>query len=69
MQQYVNDLWEKLKTETAVEPWVHISSITIVVVVLAACTYSVYIKKKRSKFYRCRDKEAKKSITKTEAVT
>lgn len=60
MQQYVNDLWEKLKTETAVEPWVHISSITIVVVVLAACTYSVYIKKKRSKFYRCRDKEAKK---------
>jgi spermidine/putrescine transport system substrate-binding protein len=61
MQQYVNDLWEKLKTETAVELWVHISSITIVVVVLAACTYSVYIKKKRSKFYRCRDKEAKKA--------
>ena len=61
MQQYVNDLWEKLKTETAVELWVHISSITIVVVVLAACTYSVYIKKKRSKFYRSRDKEAKKA--------
>ena len=60
MQQYVNDLWEKLKTETEVELWVHISSITIVVVVLAACTYSVYIKKKRSKFYRSRDKEAKK---------
>ena len=60
MQQHVNDLWEQLKTETAVELWVHISSITIVVVVLAACSYGIYIKKKRSKFYRSRDKEAKK---------
>ena len=61
MQQHVNDLWEQLKTETAVELWVHISSITIVVVVLAACSYGIYIKKKRSKFYRSRDKEAKKT--------
>ena len=61
MQQYVNDLWEQLKTETAVELWVHISSITIVVTVVAACSYSIYIKKKRSKFYRSRDKEAKKA--------
>ena len=61
MQQHVNDLWEQLKTETAVELWVHISSITIVVVVLAACSYSIYTKKKRSKFYRSRDKEAKKA--------
>ena len=60
MQQHVNNLWEQLKTETAVELWVHISSITIVVVVLAACSYGIYIKKKRSKFYRSRDKEAKK---------
>lgn len=59
MQQHVNNLWEQLKTETAVELWVHISSITIVVVVLAACSYGIYIKKKRSKFYRSRDKEAK----------
>ena len=61
MQQHVNNLWEQLKTETAVELWVHISSITIVVVVLAACSYGIYIKKKRSKFYRSRDKEAKKT--------
>ena len=61
MQQYVNGLWEKLKTETAVEVWVHVTSITIVVAVLAACGYSIYIKKKRSVFYRNRDK----SITKT----
>ena len=59
MQQYVNGLWEQLKTETDVEIWVHVSSITIVVVLLAACSYSIYIKKKRSKFYRQRDKEAK----------
>ena len=59
MQQYVNGLWEQLKTETDVEIWVHISSITIVVGLLAACSYSIYVKKKRSKFYRQRDKEAK----------
>ena len=59
MQQYVNGLWEQLKTETDVEIWVHVSSITIVVVLLAACSYSIYVKKKRSKFYRQRDKEAK----------
>ena len=59
MQQYLNGLWEQLKTETDVEIWVHVSSITIVVAVVAACSYSIYIKKKRSKFYRQRDKEAK----------
>ena len=59
MQQYVNGLWEQLKTETDVEIWVHVSSITIVVVILSACSYGIYIKKKRSKFYRQRDKEAK----------
>ena len=60
MQQYVNGLWEHLKTETDVELWVHISSITIVVALLGFCSYNIYIKKKRSKFYRNRDKEAKK---------
>ena len=61
MQQYVNGLWEKLKTETAVEIWVHVTSITIVVAVVAACSYSIYIKKKRSVSYRNRDKNAKKA--------
>ena len=59
MQQYVNGLWEQLKTETDVETWVHVSSITIVVVLLAACSYNIYIKKKRSKFYRQRDKQSR----------
>ena len=61
MQQYVNGLWEQLKTETDVELWVHISSITIVVALVSACSYSIYNKKKRSKFYRQRDKEIKKT--------
>ncbi len=61
MQQYVNGLWEQLKTETDVEIWVHVSSITIVVALVAACSYNIYIKKKRSKFYRQRDKEVKKA--------
>ena len=60
MQQFVNGLWEQLKTETEVEIWVHVSSITIVVGLLAVCSYSIYIKKKRSVFYRNRDKAAKK---------
>lgn len=57
MQMYVNGLWEQLKTETAVEVWVHVSSITIVVALLAFCSYNIYIKKKRSSFYRNRDKK------------
>ncbi len=57
MQFYVNGLWEELKTATDVELWVHISSITIVVALLAICSYSIYIKKKRSRFYRRRDKD------------
>ena len=61
MQQYVNGLWEQLKTETDVELWVHISSITIVVSLVSFCSYNIYIKKKRSKFYRQRDKEIKKA--------
>ena len=59
MQQYVNGLWEQLKTETDVETWVHVSSITIVVVLLAACSYNIYIKQKRSTFYRQRDKKSR----------
>ncbi len=56
MQYFVNGLWEQLKTETEVELWVHVFSITTVVVVLLMASYSVYIKKKRSRFYRYRDK-------------
>ena len=56
-QSYLNNSWEKLKTWSAVEPWIHVISITIVVAILAFCCYSVYIKKKRSRHYRYRDRE------------
>ncbi|MBQ7326002.1 MAG: spermidine/putrescine ABC transporter substrate-binding protein [Clostridia bacterium] len=60
IQVHVNSLWEELKTENATELWVHITSITIVVVVLTAAIYDIYIKKKRSRDYRLRDKANKK---------
>ena len=62
IQATVNTLWEELKTENSTELWVHITSITIVVGVLSFATYDLYIKKKRSKDYRLRDK-AKKNAT------
>lgn len=54
MQAYINGLWEGLKTASAIEPWIHVTSITIVVGVLGLASYSVYIKRKRSRFYRKR---------------
>ena len=54
VQAYVNELWEGLKTASAIEPWIHVTSITIVTAVLGLAVYSVYIKKKRSRFYRKR---------------
>ena len=60
IQLYVNDLWEDLKTSIHTEAWVHITSIAIVAGVLGFAIYSTYIKKKRSKFYRERDKELKR---------
>ena len=59
IQSHVNTLWESLKTENSTELWVHISRIAIVVSVLSYASYSVYIKKKRSKDYRLRDKAKK----------
>ena len=59
VQEKVNTLWESLKTENATELWVHIAAITITVSVLALGIYSTYIKKKRSRDYRIRDKESK----------
>lgn len=67
-QSYVNTLWEDLKISGSTEPWVHVTSIVIVASVVAYATYSIYIKKKRSKFYRQRDKEARKAKQKTEAL-
>ena len=60
IQAHINALWESLKTENSTELWVHIASITIVVAVLSIAIYDQYIKKKRSKDYRLRDKMNKK---------
>ena len=59
IQLTINTLWEELKTENATELWVHITSIAIVVGVLVIAIYDIYIKKKRSKDYRLRDKAKK----------
>jgi len=58
IQSYVNSLWESLKTENATETWVHVTCILIVGTVLCSAIYSIYIKKKRSKNYRTRDRLA-----------
>ena len=60
-QSHVNTLWENLKISGSTELWVHITSILIVVSVVSYASYSIYIKKKRSKFYRNRDKVNKKA--------
>lgn len=62
IQAHVNSLWESLKTENATELWVHITAITIVVAVIALAVYTTYIKKKRSRDYRLRDKQKRKNI-------
>jgi tryptophanyl-tRNA synthetase len=60
IQAHVTSLWESLKTENSTELWIHITSIAIVVGVLGIAIYSTYIKKKRSKFYRDRDRELRR---------
>jgi spermidine/putrescine-binding protein len=59
VQAYVNSLWESLKTENSTELWVHITSIVIVVGVFSYASYDIYVKKKRSKEYRMRDKQSR----------
>ena len=56
IQARVNTLWEDLKISGSTELWVHITSIAIVVGVVVLAAYSIYVKKKRSRFYRERDK-------------
>ncbi len=57
IQSYVNTLWESLKTENATELWVHITAIVIVAAVVTLAVYTTYVKKKRSRDYRLRDKQ------------
>ena len=60
IQTHVTALWETLKTENSTELWIHITSIAIVAGILGFAIYTSYIKKKRSKFYRERDKELRR---------
>ena len=57
IQSHINSLWESLKTENSTELWIHITSATIIVAVLSLAIYNIYIKKKRSRDYRLRDKQ------------
>ena len=59
IQDHVNELWESLKTEHSTEIWIHITTAAIVVGVVSLAVYTTYIKKKRSRDYRMRDKAAR----------
>ncbi len=61
MQSYTNALWENLKTQSSTEPWIHVVSIGIVASLLIAYAYSTYVKKKRSREYRIRDRALKQA--------
>lgn len=64
IQARTNTLWENLKLTDSTELWVHASAIIITASVIIFAIYTVYIKKRRSRSYRMRDKflrQAKKS--------
>ncbi len=50
-QALVNTLWEGLKTENAIEAWIHVVTALIVAGVIALAVTSVYLRKKRIKDY------------------
>lgn len=60
IQVLINSLWESLKTENSTELWIHLASGAIIVSVVSLASYNVYIKKKRSRDYRLRDKQKAK---------
>lgn len=61
-QKNVNFLWETLKKSSTTEPWIHVVSGVIVLSVLTLAVYTTYIKKKRSRSYRIRDRQKRKAI-------
>lgn len=68
IQSLVNTLWENLKTESAIEPWIHIVSGAILLILLSYGCFTIYKKKKCSRHYRMRDKalaKAKKEAQRT----
>ena len=60
-QAYINSLWESLKTENSTEAWVHATCAIIIVSVIGLATWSIVVRKIRSRDYRLRDKEALKA--------
>ena len=59
MQEYINELWEELKTYSAIEPWIHVVCALIVAGVLSLAIYSTVVKKYRSRDYRLRDRKSR----------
>jgi len=59
IQSRVNTLWENLKLADSTELWIHVVSVSIVGAVIALALYTTYVKKKRSRKYRLRDRESK----------
>ena len=57
IQALLNDHWEELKIYDSTETWIHVTSASIVAVVLGFAAYSIYIKKKRSRHYRKKSKK------------
>ncbi len=51
-QNMVNALWESLKAESAIEPWVHVTSAIIVAGVLAFGIVTTVLRRRRSRHYR-----------------
>ena len=51
-QALVNRLWEELKTESAIEPWLHVTSALIVLGCLGFGTFSIVLRRRRSLHYR-----------------
>ena len=63
LQSYTYSLWETLKTTNSTETWVHVLSITIVAALVSLAAYNTYIKKKRSRDYRARDKAKRQGFS------
>ena len=56
MHSFVNGLWEELKTESSIELWLHITSGLLLASVITLASYTFYLRKKRSRHYRYRDR-------------
>ena len=62
IQTRVNTLWENLKLADSTEAWIHVLAIAIVLFVVVLAVYTTYVKKKRSRDYRMRDKIKKQTV-------